>query len=168
MPAATQVSVSEYLSTSYRPDCEYVDGEIVERNLGEKDHSKPQTRLAIFLGIREAEWGITALVEQRVQVSPTRFRVPDVCALLASAPDEQIITHPPFLCVEILSKDDLMSRTHEKISDYLKMGVPNVWVVDPRTRCGYHYTADGMREAKDGVLRTLNPDIAVPLTALFD
>ncbi len=160
--------MSEYLSTSYRPDCDYVDGEIVERNLGEKDHSRPQARLTIFLGAREAEWGIIVLPEQRVQVSPTRFRVPDVCALLADAPDEQIITHPPFLCIEILSKDDLMSHTQEKISDYLKMGVPHVWVIDPRTRRGYHYTSEGMREAKDGVVRTSNPDIAVPLTALFD
>src|SRR5579864_5437671 len=120
MPPAAQVSVSEYLATTYEPDCDYVDGEIVERNLGEKDHSKPQTRLAAFFTMREAEWGLTPLVEQRVQVSPTRFRVPDVCALLATAPDEQIITHPPFLRVEILSKDDLMSRTQEKIRDYLK------------------------------------------------
>ena len=30
------ISVREYLSTSYRPDCDYVDGEVQERNLGEK------------------------------------------------------------------------------------------------------------------------------------
>ncbi len=168
MPAATLISVREYLSTGYSPDREYVDGEVVERNLGEKDHSRPQTLLAGCCGVREAEWGITVLVAQRVQVTHTRFRIPDVCLLLANAPDEQIITHPPFLCVEILSKDDLMSRTQEKIDDYLNMSVPNVWVVDPRTRRGYHYTSEGMREAKDGILRTSRPDIAMPLAALFD
>ena len=31
--------MEEYLATSYRPDCDYVDGEIEERNLGEKEHS---------------------------------------------------------------------------------------------------------------------------------
>ena len=35
----TLVSVEEYLNTSYDgPDREYVDGRIVERNLGEKSH----------------------------------------------------------------------------------------------------------------------------------
>ena len=34
--------LSEYLATSYRPDREYVDGEVKERNVGEYDHSRPQ------------------------------------------------------------------------------------------------------------------------------
>jgi hypothetical protein len=29
------IPVSEYLKTSYSPDCDYVDGEVQERNLGE-------------------------------------------------------------------------------------------------------------------------------------
>jgi Uma2 family endonuclease len=58
-------------------------------------------------------------------------------------------------------------RPQEKIEDSLKMGVPHVWVIDPRRR-GYHYTADGMREAKDGILRTSEPELTVPLAALFD
>src|SRR5579871_1630356 len=168
MPAATQISVSEYLATSYDPDCEYVDGEILERNVGESDHSWPQGRLIIFLGTREAEWGIRVFPEQRVQVTPTRFRIPDVTVLLASAPKEQIFKAPPFLCVEILSEGDFVSGTFEKIEEYLRMGLPHVWVIDPRRRQGYHFTTEGMREAKDGILRTSNPDIAVPLAALFD
>ena len=168
MPAATQHSVSEYLSTSYSPDREYVDGEIVERNLGEYPHSRTQCLLLRFLMDAEKRWGTLTLISQRVRVSSNRYRVPDLCVLLTNAPDEEIITNPPFLCVEILSKDDLMSRTQEKIEDYLEMGVPHVWVIDPRTRRGYHYTSDGMREAKDGILRTSSPDIAVPIAELFD
>ncbi len=44
MPARTLISVEEYLATSYRPDCDYVDGEVVERNLGEWDHSRLQSQ----------------------------------------------------------------------------------------------------------------------------
>ncbi len=47
--------------------------------------------------------------EQRVQVSPTRFRIPDVCVVLGK-PDRQIFRTPPFLCIEILSQDDRMTR----------------------------------------------------------
>jgi Uma2 family endonuclease len=168
MPAATHVSVSEYLSTTYRPDREYVDGEIVERNMGKKPHSRAQSRVHAYLAAREAEWRVEALVEQTVQVSPTRFRIPDVCALRADAPEEDIITHPPFLCVEILSKDDTLLSVQDRLDDFLHMGVENVWVIDPEKRRGYRYTADGLIVAKDGVMRTSNPAITVPLDAIFE
>jgi Uma2 family endonuclease len=167
MPA-TRISVSEYLSTSYRSDCEYVDGEVLERNLGEYAHSRLLGLLCGYLFEREREWGIRAVLSQRVKVKAGRFRVADMCVMLADAPIEQIITHPPFLCIEILSKDDTVSSMVDRLDDYLNMGVANVWLIDPRTRRGYRYDAEGMLEAKDGVLRSLNPDLAAPLRALFD
>lgn len=168
MPVATQVSVSEYLKTSYDPDCDYVDGEVVERKVGERTHARAQgVSLSLLMG-QEKLLGVTVLPEQRVQVKPTRFRIPDICVLAPGAPREEIITHPPFLCVEVLSKDDTMSAIMERVEDYLAMGVPNVWIVDPWRHRGYHSTRDGMKEAKDRVLRTAKPDLEVPLAALFD
>jgi hypothetical protein len=32
------VTVAEYLRTVYEPDCDYVDGRVEERNVGEFDH----------------------------------------------------------------------------------------------------------------------------------
>src|ERR1700676_5497880 len=103
----TLVSVEEYLNTSYDgPDREYVDGRIVERNLGEKDHSRPQRKLIAFFVANENSLRTFAFPEQRVQVKATRFRVPDVCVYIGTEPDEQIFRTPPFLAIEILSKDD--------------------------------------------------------------
>ena len=50
MGTATLVSVEEYLRTSF-PDAdrEYIDGRIVERNVGEVDHSDLQTAIAHYL-----------------------------------------------------------------------------------------------------------------------
>jgi Uma2 family endonuclease len=81
-------------------------------------------------------------------------------------PEEQIFTSPPFVCVEILSRSDRMSEMQERIDDYLSFGVPNVWVLDPRTKRAYLYTPEGSREVKDA-LRTQNPEIVVPLEELF-
>ena len=39
MTRPARISLDEYLSTVYDPDCEYVDGELIERNMGESDHS---------------------------------------------------------------------------------------------------------------------------------
>jgi Uma2 family endonuclease len=159
----TLVPLEEYLSTSYRPDCDYLDGYVVERNVGEWDHAKLQATLCAYLFIRRNELGISVVVEQRVQVKPKRFRIPDVCVVLGE-PNEQILTRPPFLCVEILSKDDRLSQMQARIDDYLAMGVPFVWLIDPATRRAYVATAEaGLQEVKGGVLRTQNPALEVPI-----
>jgi hypothetical protein len=49
MATSALVLVEEYLRTSYEPDSEYVDGELVERNAGEKPHSKLQGALGAYL-----------------------------------------------------------------------------------------------------------------------
>lgn len=168
MESRTLVSEQEYLSTAYSPDRDYVDGEVQERNLGEFDHSRLQKRLILYFGVREKEWGIEVVPEQRVQVSATRYRVPDVCVVLGE-PDGQIFRKPPFLCVEVLSPEDRMSRVRDRVEDYLKMGVPHVWVLDPESHAAFHITpAEGWREVKDGILRTANPTFEVPLAEIFE
>lgn len=167
MKSSALISVAEYLRTAYSPDCDYVDGEVQERNLGEKDHSRVQRQLIRYFCAREQEWKAFCFPEQRVQVAPRRFRVPDVCLVLGHEPDEQIFRDPPFVCVEILSRDDTRESTQPKIDDYLKFGVPYVWVIDPRSRQAWIYTKGGVREAIDGILRTSDPVLTVPLGELF-
>jgi len=167
MESRTLISVDEYLRTSYSPDCDYVDGEVLERNLGEWDHASVQMKLLLYLGSRQQQWGIRVVPEMRVQVSRTRFRIPDVCVVLGD-PGEQILTKPPFLCIEVLSPEDRMSRVRERVDDYLAMGVPHVWVVDPNSKSAYAITsATGWREVKDGVLRSTEPALEVPLAEIF-
>ena len=79
MAATLHTSLSEYLATSYRPDREFVDGEIRERNVGERSHSNAQMRILELLRANRSIWKIVALPELRVQVSAERFRIPDVC-----------------------------------------------------------------------------------------
>jgi Uma2 family endonuclease len=166
--AATLVSIEEYLHTSYDPDREYVDGEVVERNLGEKTHSTIQGNLVYYFGVHREEWCVRAYPEQRVQITPTRFRIPDVTVVKLSQEQGEIFTNPPHLCIEILSKDDTMEYMQEKIDDYLNFGVPYVWIINPKNRKGYIVTLDGMVEAKSGMLETKDPVISVPLAVLFE
>jgi Uma2 family endonuclease len=167
MGTSTAVSVEEYLSTVYRPDCDYVEGTIQERNLGEKDHSRLQTILGAYLLGLEQRLGIHVYTGQRLQVKPDRFLVPDLCVVAGPEPDEQVFTRPPFLCVEILSSEDRMIRVEERISDYLGFGVRYVWVVNPQAGTGWIYSSAGPRFAHDGLLTTEDPEIAVPLGQLL-
>jgi len=161
------VSVEEYLASVYQPDCDYVDGEVLNRNAADGDHAWIQAAIVAYFFARRKEWDITVLPEMRVQVKPGRFRIPDVCVLLGHQ-YEQILIQPPFLCIEILSPEDRWVRVEERINDFLAMGVPFIWVIDPHTRQAYIATpSEGLREVKDGVLHTANPPLLVPVSELF-
>ena|SRR6266567_2206058 len=108
------VSVEEYLSTVYEHDCEYVDGVIEERDLGEFEHAYIQGLLITLFNNHRGDWRVYALPEQRVQTQKTHFRVPDVTILREGAKRESILTirrcwslrsnHRMFRCVALRSK----------------------------------------------------------------
>ena len=166
MASRTLISVEEYLRTSYRPDCDYVDGEVLERNMGEKSHAKLQKAILLYLSAREKELGIWVIQEQRVQVSAKRFRIPDICVTLGE-PNEEILRQPPFICIEILSPEDRWPRIQQRIDDYLAMGVPSVWVLDPAAKTAYSVTRTAGTNQVTDVLKTLNPSVELPLSEIF-
>jgi Uma2 family endonuclease len=137
--AASLISVNDYLKMVTDPDCEFVNGEVEERNVGEYDHATWQTIIAAFFEVRGREWGIKARTELRVQVGPENFRIPDVTVLSREAPREQIITHPPVAVFEILSPEDSMTRMLEKLDDYERMGIRAIWVIEPRKNRYYKF-----------------------------
>src|ERR1035437_4454206 len=165
MATSPLVSVREYLSTSYRPDCDYVDGVVLERNWGEYDHARLQGEVLGYFHARRLEWGLRVVPEQRVQISPTRSRMPDVLVVLGDSA-EQIFKAPTFICIEVLSKDQRLSDMQDRVADYLNFGVRYVWVIDPRTRKAWRCTMGGISEVSE--LRTEDPEIVVPIDALFD
>jgi Uma2 family endonuclease len=149
MASSTLISVSEYLRSSYRPDCDFVDGRIEERNVGEHDHAALQAALILWFGQRQEEWNIEVLPEQRIQISPSRFRVPDICIVSLDQPVEQVLTRPPLACIEILSPEDTLRRMQDRIDDYRTLGVPNIWILDPGTKRGYDCQPSGWLDATE-------------------
>ena len=47
---SSPITVEEYLNTAYDPDMEYVDGVLVERNVGDWLHALVQVMSCIFCG----------------------------------------------------------------------------------------------------------------------
>ncbi len=166
MAGVIAIPVDEYLHTTYRPDCDYVDGEVIERNVGEFQHSTLQGILIHILFEIARTLPIRVNPELRMRVSATRFRIPDISVMLKSQRSESVLTTPPFLCIEIISPDDRMSRVIERVKEYLAFGVPYVWVVDPETRTAHSYTAIEGHEEKER-LRTVNPEISISVSELF-
>jgi Uma2 family endonuclease len=48
--------------------------------------------------------------------------------------EDFVVEGPPVLAVEVLSPNDILEDTHEKIDAYIQAGVPLVWVLDPFDR----------------------------------
>ncbi len=167
MSTAALVGLQEYLATTYHPDRDYVDGVLLERNVGQKDHSKLQRRLIVWFDGRSPELRLAVFPEQRIKINARRFRIPDVCVVVLPEPDEQIFTQPPYICIEILSPDDTFPGLQERFDDYLAMGVPNVWVLDPASKRGWRVTREGHLEALDGVLRTGDGRVEMRISDLF-
>jgi len=161
------VSVEDYLSTGYEHDCEYVDGVIEERDFGEFEHSFLQLFLGSIFVAHRAEWSIVAVSEQRIQVKPDSFRVPDLTVLRAGAPRERILTHPPLLVIEIQSPEDTLRRTAAKAAEYLAFGIEHVWVIDPAARVAYRGTAEGLELVRTGELTIPESPIRIVLSDLF-
>ena len=163
--ATTQLSLNEYLRTSYRPDCDYVDGEVEERNVGEQDHSTAQAFFIRSFAAHEDKWKLEALPEIRIRVSEQRVRIADIAVVSVDRLYEQVLIKPPVAAIEVLSPEDRVSRYQERLDDYRLMGIANIWVIDPIRRKAYDCTRGGWQPA-DRLLITDSP-VDIPLAPLW-
>ena len=162
------MTVEEYRHTSFDgPDRDYVDGEVIERNMGELPHARLQARLIQVLSVLAETLRLQVLPEIRIQIATTRFRVADVAVWRAGPIGQRIPTVPPFLVVEILSQEDRLVRLQPKIQEYLAHGVEWVWVVDPDERRALSYSPADPGGVLVDELRTQNPDLTIPLADLL-
>jgi Uma2 family endonuclease len=171
VPMSTKVlmDVDEYLHTSFDgPDCEYLDGEVVERNMGELPHGDVQGNLYRIIQRLRSRLGIRVAPEVRIRINPRRYRIPDISVWRDDNIGDRIPTVPPFLAIEILSAEDRMTRMLPKIHEYLGIGVEFVWVIDPEEKSALTFSRQNPAGAVCDVLHTSNPDIEIPLTSAFD
>ena len=161
------VPVEEYLTTMYHPDCEYVDGRVEERNVGEFEHGRLELQLGRFFMDREKLWSIIVVPECRLQVAPDHFRIPDVMVLRAGTKFSRIVREAPLVCIEVLSPEDTWQRMRERLNDYLALGVEHVWCFDPEAREARRYTADGFILVREPELVVAGTEIRVNVAEVF-
>jgi Uma2 family endonuclease len=167
MATSAMVPVEVYRSTSYSPDVDYLDGDILARNVGETPHSSAQKYFIGLFLINEKQWGVRVFPEDRVQVSATRYRVADIVVVRRSTPLEKIIRTPPLLCIEVLSAEDRMSRPQDRVDDYIRMGAQSVWVVDPQKRRAFFAEGSGTLQTAGEFLTVSGTEIRVPVAEIF-
>jgi Uma2 family endonuclease len=167
MVSSVLVPLHEYLETSYQPDRDYVDGELKERNLGEQPHAAIQGIITAIFREHRHDWNIRSLPEQRVQTSPTHYRIPDVCILRRADPKDRIVTWAPLLCIEVLSEEDRLQELQTKVNEFEALGTRHIWVVDPWKRVAYYASSNGFQRVTDDALRVEGTPVELSLSALF-
>lgn len=140
------IGIEEYLRTSYPEiDCEYVDGEIFEKPMPPKSHSRVQARLIILFHEFRKAAPFSALPELRSRTDETRVRIPDV-AVYIGEPEEEVPSTPPYVAVEILSPDDKAQYLMAKLKEYRAWGAAHIWVINPADQSLSIFGSDGLRE----------------------
>jgi Uma2 family endonuclease len=162
--AGILVSVDEYLNTSYSPDLEYVDGALVERNVGDWLHSLTQSN--IIFALRRRYPDLKVVPELRSKVTATRFRLPDV-SVLRQAPATKYLLDSAFIAIEILSEDDSMTKMMEKLAEYEESGVPNTWLIDPRPKQVSLYNQGDLILVREDVIWTKDRSIHITRNEIF-
>ncbi|UWZ84044.1 Uma2 family endonuclease [Occallatibacter riparius] len=148
MSTATHISEEQYLRTfSWEPDAEYVDGEVRTRSMPTYDHADWQQAIQRWFVEHAKEWNVRSVSELRMRVKPGRYRIPDVSVLDRANPKEQVATIPPLAVFEVLSPEDRMQEMYEKLEDYVAMGIPQIWIVDPKTSVFKQYADNCLRPA---------------------
>ena len=162
MATKTLVSVDEYLDMAFEDtDAEYVDGEIVERSMPEIPHSKVQGRLIELFARFSGQASLHLLPELRLRVSETRVRVADFVVTRGDKPSELVLTTPPMVIAEIVSRHDRHTEITRKLEEYWDWGVAHVWLIDPWVQRLYVF--------KDGDFSTVQkfrlPELGIELSS---
>src|ERR1700682_4021356 len=131
MSTKALVPVEEYLRLSFEgPDPEYLDGELVERNLGDDSHSATQVRLTILFGKWLDRVPFQIRTELHMKLAPSRIRIADLAVFLEK-PSERIPSSPPFVAIEIVSPGDRYVEIRDKLEEYRRWGIKHIWLIAP-------------------------------------
>ena len=158
-----QHSVEEYLNTSYEPDMEFADGELIARNVGAPTHSLLQVIIGTYFhNLRKAYPRLMVLPAARLKISPQRYRIPDVMILEFPCIPGRFVTDVPAVVIEILSPEDRFGQFLAKCREYLAFNILNIIVIDPDARRTYRFGASGLLYDSVPVLRFPKSAIELP------
>lgn len=141
----------DLLAVLDRPMPELIDGQLVERQMGQKADAIAATLLAsIVMFVRANRLGVVNGAQGSYQIfpdKPNKVRIPDVSFTrrdrLPDGPAEGHGRVAPDLAVEVTSPNDAVDYIETKINDFLAAGVVLIWVVYPEIRTVQVYRKDG-------------------------
>lgn len=176
---AKEKDVIATLEAARKRICELVDGVLVEKPMGARE--------ALFAGaiiqhmgafVEKHNLGSVLPPDGTLRLLPGLVRIPDVSFISWESigadklPEEPIPSLVPDLAVEVLSKGNTPKEMERKLREYFRVGVQEVWLVQPKTQKTQVYTSPTNYRVttKNGVLRadSLLPGFTLPLKKIFE
>jgi Uma2 family endonuclease len=152
LEASAILTPDEFLRMPENKHYELIDGHPVEKHMGHESSfvgGEIRYKLRQYLDAHPGGWALPADAGYRCFPNrPRLVRKPDVSFIRSGRlPDERLpkgdVLMPPDLAVEVVSPNDLYNEVDVKVSEYLSVGVPLVWVVNPETRTACVFRPDG-------------------------
>lgn len=180
LPRQGEWSVEAYLWLTDRTNrlIEFVDGYLhILPMLTESSSVHPMVSRADLRCIDGSNREVALFAPLRLQVSPTRFREPDLLFLRSRRDPrrgERYWTGAD-LVLEVVSPDDPQRDLVEKRRDYAEAGIPEYWIVDPEheqvivlrlEEAGYE--EHGVFGRGDTATSALLPDLRVDVSAMLE
>jgi Uma2 family endonuclease len=164
MATGSLVSEQEYLSTNYKPGCDYIDGVLRQKPMPTWKHSVIQGQTSALINRFP---GFLAGSEFTVKIRTGKYFVPDVAVQRRDHIQDPYAIEPVHLCVEILSPEDRFSEAVAKCEEYHDWGVETTWIIDPDSRRAWEFCKH-LRPVEIPPTGSLNAEpISVSLTELF-
>jgi Uma2 family endonuclease len=148
----SRITPEQFAALPNRKDFELVDGQLVERHMGNKA-SWVAFELAIllreFVRTNKLGWVFCGDTGFRLDASRANtVRKPDVAfvrtgRLQGEEPSDSYDQLAPDLAVESVSPNDTVRELEEKIAEYLDAGVRLFWVIHPELRAVKVFRPDG-------------------------
>ena len=151
----TLLTPDEFLSHPDRDLYELVNGRLVQTHMsmesvwiqGEVHHQLRQFVTEHQLGKVYPD-GLTYRCFARQEEDPNRIRRPDCSFIRAgrTTSDQFVSGHceiVPDLVVEVVSPKDSYYDIQQRVHEFLKVGCPLVWVINPNSRMAAIYRKDG-------------------------
>jgi Uma2 family endonuclease len=156
------MTAEEFFEWANRPEnsatlYELVDGEIVEMPSPGERHGTVCANIAFELGLyirkRKAGQVLTNDTGLVVRRNPDTVRGPDVTLFLEKRSMDQLesghLKRVPDLIVEVLSPSDSFGQTLRRVDQYLALGVPMIWVLEPEELCVHQFRLNELRKRFD-------------------
>lgn len=136
-----------------------------------RNHSRVAHNLSVLLDLFKDRFSIHQQLSLNLDGWQT---IPDLCLYPLGSlssdwlADEDEITAPPALVIEILSPKQNFQPLVDKIREYGRHGVKSCWLVEPATRVVSVFPAlAGSRACAEGILRDESMGIELPLAQIF-
>lgn len=141
--AQRDITAAEFERMTFDRPTELVCGELQEQAMPTSQHGAICVAISVFLWLwaKEGNHGVVFSNDSHVltERDPDTVRGPD-CAFIRreKLPDGKlppgVLTIPVDLVIEVLSPSDRWTEVLDKVLEYLRSGVTEVWVIDPEQR----------------------------------